>query len=186
MERAQFAALSVMLVSEKNHAAQTLRAVLTLAGIIRITGIETSRRALDILTMDNYDAVFCDDASETVDELTFPLALRRMPGILNPLLPVFVFHERARRRSVEAARDTGATDFLTCPISPRTVMTKLEAALVNPRPFIKAQEYFGPDRRTRQRPIWSGEERRIHMPRKIRVLKGSTEPACPDQDPVLV
>jgi len=182
MERAEFAALSVMLVSEKNHASQTLRAVLALAGVTRITGVTGSRHALDILTMDNYDAVFCDEESETVDGLTFPLAVRRMSGILNPLLPVFVFQERARRRSVEAARDTGATDFLTCPISPRTVMLKLEAALVHPRPFIKALAYFGPDRRARQRPVWSGNERRIRTPRKIRVIKGKVAPT--DQVPI--
>jgi CheY-like chemotaxis protein len=165
-----------MLLSEKNHAAQTLRSVLTLAGITRITGIDNARRALDILTMDNYDAVFCDEALGPVDGLCFPLAVRRMAGILNPLIPVFVFHEQARRRQVEAARDTGATDFLTCPISPKTVMAKLEAAITNPRPFIKAPDYFGPDRRARQRPAWNGEERRIRTPKKIKVHKGSMTP----------
>ena len=184
MERAQFAALGVMLLSEKNHAAQTLRSVLTLAGITRITSIVSSCRALELLTMDNFDAIFCDEQCDSVDGLTFPLAVRRISGILNPLIPIFVFQERARRRSVEAARDTGATDFLTCPISPKTVMTKLEAALVNPRPFIKAPEYFGPDRRARQRPAWSGEDRRTRTPRKIRVTKGGLMPS--DSDPVLI
>lgn len=135
MERADFAALSILLLSQKNHAAQTLRAV------------------------------------------------RRRPGILNPLLPIFVFHERARRRVVEAARDTGATDFITCPISPRTVMLKLEAALVNPRPFIKTPAYFGPGGRARQRSVWSGEERRLRLPRKIRIKGGAPQP---DPDPVLI
>jgi CheY-like chemotaxis protein len=165
-----------MLLSEKNHAAQTLRSVLTLAGITRITSLDNPHRAIDLLTMDNFDAVFCDEKIGEVEGQTFPLAVRRMPGILNPLIPVFVFHEQARRRSVEAARDTGATDFLTCPISPKTVMLKLEAAITNPRPFIKAPDYFGPDRRARQRPVWSGEERRIRMPKKIKVQKGTMTP----------
>lgn len=182
MERADFAALGILLLSEKNHAAQTLRAVLTLAGVTRIATFDNSRRALEILTMDNYDAVFCGEYAKPVDGMSFPVAVRRVSGILNPLVPVFVFHEHARRRSVEEARDTGATDFLTCPISPKTVMAKLEAAIVNPRPFIKAPDYFGPDRRARQRPVWTGEERRIRMPRKINVIKGGKPPI----DPVLV
>jgi len=111
--------------------------------------------------------------------LTFPRAVRHKAGILNPMIPIFVFHERARRRAVEAPRDTGATDFLTSPISPKTVMTKLKAALVNPRPFIKAPEYFGPDRRVRQRPLRSGEERRIRVPKKIKVIKGGSLPSDP-------
>lgn len=185
MERADFAALNIMLLSEKNHAAQTLRSVLTLAGITRITGLDCSRRAIDILTMDNYDAIFCDEKIAPVDGQSFPLAVRRMAGVLNPLVPVFVFHEQARRRSVETARDTGASDFLTCPISPKTVMTKLEAALVNPKPFIKAPDYFGPDRRARQRPVWTGEERRVRVPKKIKVTKnGAVAPL--ETDPVLL
>lgn len=175
MERADFAALRILLVSEKNHAAQTLRAVLTLAGISRITGVEASPRAIELLTMDPYDAVFCAEDCAPVRGLSFPLAVRRLPRILDPLMPVFVFQEQARRRAVEAARDTGATDFLTCPVSTRTVMTKLRAALVAPRPFIKAPDYFGPDRRTRQRPAWSGEERRVRIPRKIRVRKATDD-----------
>lgn len=175
MEKADFAGLRVLLLSEKNHAAQTLRAVLAIAGITRITGAETARRALELLSMESFDAVFCGESSETVEGLSFPLAVRRLPGILDPLIPVLVFHARARRRAVEAARDTGATDFLTCPISPRTVMTKLEAALRHPRPFIKAPEYFGPDRRARQRPAFIGQERRIRLPRKIRVQKSAAE-----------
>jgi PleD family two-component response regulator len=171
MERADFAALRILLVSEKNHAAQTLRAVLTLAGITRITGVEDPLRAAELLTMDPYEAVFCAENCAPVKGLSFPMAVRRLPHILDPLMPVFVFQERARRRAVEAARDTGATGFLTCPVSPRTVMTKLRTALTAPRPFIKAPDYFGPDRRARQRPAWSGEERRVRLPRKIKVRK---------------
>ncbi|MBV9549623.1 MAG: hypothetical protein JO256_08140 [Alphaproteobacteria bacterium] len=171
MERADFKALRILLVSEKNHGAQTLRAVMQMAGITRLTSMESPRRALEVLSMDHYDAVFCSESCEQVGELSFPLAVRQTRGVLNPLIPVFVFQERARRRDVEAARDIGATDFLTCPISPKTVMTKLTAAIANPRPFIKATEYFGPDRRAKMRPSWGGDERRSRTPKKIKVLK---------------
>jgi hypothetical protein len=92
------------------------------------------------------------------------------------MVPVFVFQEQARRRSVEQARDTGATDFLTCPISPKTVMSKLEAAIVTPRPFIKAPEFFGPDRRAMARPAWHGDDRRVRAPRKVNIQRGGTDP----------
>jgi len=169
MEKAEFAQLRIMLLSGKTHGAQTLRSVLSIVGITRIVGVEDSRRAIDLLTMDHFDAVFADAAAAPVAHLTFPLAVRQTEGVLNPMLPVFVFQEQARRRNVEQARDTGATDFLTCPISPRTVMTKLQAALVSPRPFIKAPDYFGPDRRAKARPAWQGEDRRVRTPRKVTV-----------------
>jgi two-component system, chemotaxis family, chemotaxis protein CheY len=182
MERSDFAQLRVMLLSGKTHGAQTLRSVLSLAGITNILFIDDPRKALDLLTMDNFDAVYADDNCEKVSDLTFAMAVRRRGGILNPMIPIFVFQEQARRSDVEEARDTGATDFLTCPISPRTVMTKLEAALVNPRPFIKAPDFFGPDRRAKARPAWSGDERRSRVARKVNVEKGGKLPS----DPVLL
>ena len=180
LELADFAQLRIMLLSGKTHGAQTLRSVLTLAGVIKIINVVEPRRALDLLTMEHFDAVFADEAAGPVEDLCFALAVRRTKAVLNPMVPVFVFQEQARRRSVELARDLGATDFLTCPISPKTVMAKLEAAIMAPRPFIKAPAFFGPDRRAKARPAWNGEDRRIRAPRKVVVQKPGTP------DPVLV
>jgi len=49
-----------------------------------------------------------------------------------------------------------------------TVRRKLRSALVQPRPFIVAGEFFGPDRRTGEK-SWKGRERRLRQPRKIRL-----------------
>ena len=176
MERSDFAQLRVLLLSGKTHGAQTLRSVLSLAGVTNILVIDDPKKALALLTTENFDAVYADDNCERVSDLTFAEAVRRRGGILNPMMPVFVFQEQARRKDVEEARDTGATDFLTCPISPRTVMAKLEAALTNPRPFIKAPDFFGPDRRAKARTAWSGEERRSRVARKVTVEKGKLPP----------
>jgi two-component system chemotaxis response regulator CheY len=176
MEKSEFAQLRVLMVSGKTHGAQTLRSVLSLAGVTNILMIEDPRKALDLLTMENFDAVYADDNCEKVSDLTFAMAVRRRSGMLNPMIPIFVFQEQARRSDVEVARDTGATDFLTCPISPKTVMTKLEAAILNPRPFIKAPDFFGPDRRAKARPAWSGEERRTRLARKVQIEKGGKLP----------
>ena len=97
------------------------------------------------------------------------LAVRRAPAVLEPLIPIFVLHDRARRRDVETARDLGATDVLTVPISPRTISTKLRAALKSPRPFVLAAGFFGPDRRARGRTVFAGKERRTRVPRRARV-----------------
>lgn len=176
MERSDFAQLRVMLLTGKTHGAQTLRSVLTLAGVTNILYIDNPKKALDLLTMEDFDAIYADDACDKVSDLTFAMAVRRRGGIRNPMIPIFVFQERARRSDVETARDTGATDFLTCPISPKTVMSKLEAAMVSPRPFIKAPDFFGPDRRTKARPAWSGQERRTRLARKVLVEKGGKLP----------
>jgi DNA-binding NtrC family response regulator len=171
MAQTDFSALRVLLLSGRGHAGQTVRSVLTLAGISRIFCTDDPGQALDYLRAEIYDAIFCDDSCGKVGDLAFPLAVRRRTDVLNPMVPIFVFHEHARRRRVEEARDTGATDFLTCPISPKTMMDKLEAALSHPRPFIKAPEFFGPDRRAVLRRPYNGPDRRTRTPKKVKVQK---------------
>jgi hypothetical protein len=45
----------------------------------------------------------------------------------------------------------------------------LLAALLKPRPFIAAPDFFGPDRRARAR-AWRGRDRRKHTPRKSKIM----------------
>src|SRR5664279_266250 len=98
--------------------------------------------------------------------MTFPVAARRAPGIINPMTPLFVIYTNARQRQVEQARDVGVTDVLTHPVSAATIARKLEKALKAPRSFIVAPTFFGPDRRVRRAAIWSGDERRKRIAKK--------------------
>jgi PleD family two-component response regulator len=168
MKRADFADLRVLLVGPKTHSLSLLRSVLAVAGITRVVQVEGTGRALDLLRMEPFGVVFHGEAQKG-DETPFTLAVRRAPAMPNPMIPIFLVGERVRRRDVEKARDLGATDVLTLPISTRTVVTKLTAALNAPRAFIVAPDFFGPDRRAKSREGFTGRERRVRAPRKTRV-----------------
>ena len=168
VQQAVLTDLRVMLVGPKGHGLSLLRSVLAIAGVPRATMVERADRALELLRVEHFGAVFCEDGL-AAGEMSFTVAVRRARAMLDPMIPVFVLHDRARRRDVEAARDLGATDVLTMPISPRTVATKLKSALEAPRPFILAPDFFGPDRRARSREAFAGSDRRVRVPRKSRV-----------------
>ena len=70
---------------------------------------------------------------------------------------------------MEVARDSGVTDVLTIPISPKTLVTKLQVATHSPRPFIVATEFFGPDRRGKARPAYNGSDRRKRIAKKAKM-----------------
>lgn len=169
MDREDFSNHRILIVGAKTHTMALLRSILGVMGISNILQVEDPRRALDLLATEGFTAVLCSPDVEAVDGMTFPVAARRKEGILNPMMPIFLVQERARRRDVEKARDIGVTDVLTTPISPRTIMSKLKAAELNPRPFIVSNEFFGPDRRAKTRAPWSGEERRKRQARKAKV-----------------
>jgi two-component system chemotaxis response regulator CheY len=169
MQRTDFSQHRVLLVGAKTHPLRLMRSVMGIAEVGKVIHVEEGRRALELLSMEHFSAVFCDDRLEKVGDKPFVLAARRHDAMLNPMIPIFVFRERARRRDVEAARDYGVTDVLTIPISPKTLVTKLQLATHSPRAFIVATEFFGPDRRTKARPSFFGSDRRKRIAKKAKM-----------------
>lgn len=169
MERADFSSHRVLILGGKTHAIGLLRSILYIVGLTKITLVEDGYRALELLSMEHFTSVFFDPQTPDVDGMNFATAARRRDGMLNPMVPIFALQDRARRRDVEKARDVGVTDVITAPISPRTLMTKLQAAVSAPRPFIVSNQFFGPDRRSRARPPYYGSDRRIRVAKKAKI-----------------
>ena len=167
MEQPEFSGLRVLLVGAKGHAGANLRAVLNAVGVAQITTIEDTRRALELLCSEGFDAVFVEDGAR-LDRMPFTLAARQSKALLNPMVPVFAVYSGARKRDVETARDLGVHDVLARPISPKTIKRKLAAAIAAPRPFIVAPDFFGPDRRAKTRDF-GGDDRRSRVPKRTKV-----------------
>jgi two-component system, chemotaxis family, chemotaxis protein CheY len=167
MRKSDFAALRVQIVGVKGHAGAMLRVVLSAAGVGHVVQTEDSRRALELLSTEHFDALFVEETH--LDSLNFARSPRRRASLRNPLIPIFAIYSGPRRRDVERARDMGVTGVICRPVSPKTVSEKLVSALARPRPFISAPNFFGPDRRARPRP-WRGNERRKQVPRKTKII----------------
>jgi DNA-binding NtrC family response regulator len=164
-----FKDVRVLIVGGKPHAAQILRTVLGIVGINSIVVAPSTMLALSHLQTRSFDAVFCDEAVEPADGVPFVLAARRAPGLMNPMVPLFLTCHGPRKAEVFAARDVGVTDVLARPISAGTVRRKIAQALKHPRNFIAASEFFGPDRRGKERPAFQGSDRRTRQTRKLKM-----------------
>ena len=165
MKRTDLSAHRILILGAKTHSMLLLRSILGNAGITQIVHVGAANHAIEMLGRENFTAVFYDPTLEDADA-RFAAQARRADCVLNPMIPIFALKERARRRDVETARDIGVTDVLTMPVSPNTVLAKLRAA---PRPFILAQQFVGPDRRSKSRAPWHGADRRTHKARKAKV-----------------
>lgn len=87
-------------------------------------------------------------------------------------LPVIVVSGYTTEYLTATARDLGANETLVKPISGNGLANRICNVIDHPRPFIKAANYFGPDRR-RQTAAYLGRERRIHPPEEVKVEKQS-------------
>ena len=168
MELETLSDVRVLLVARKGSSTQILRTVFNIAGLTKVTGVDEPRRAIELLCVENFHAVFFEGALEH-DGMPFALAARRLPAMLNPMIAIFAVFPEARMRDVETARDLGVHDVICRPVSPKTVMTKLRAVLVAPRPFIAAPSFFGPDRRAPRSGSAPPKERRQRVARKTKV-----------------
>jgi CheY-like chemotaxis protein len=179
-EQADIKDLRVLLVGGKPASIQIMRTVFGLLGLKQVATVAESARAIEALRSQTFAAIFCDAGVEHYKNMTFPVAARRAPGIVNPMTPLFMIYTNARQRQVEQARDVGVTDVLTHPVSAATIARKLKKALKTPRPFIAAPTFFGPDRRSRRTATWSGVERRKRIAKKAKVTVAETQAAASD------
>jgi DNA-binding response OmpR family regulator len=85
----------------------------------------------------------------------------------NHFLPIIMITGHSERSRVNAARDAGVNEFLVKPVTAKGLMERLSLIVNRPRNFVKSKHYFGPDRRRRPDPNFSGEERRKDLRAKI-------------------
>ena len=156
----------VMVVGGKAHAQVTLRTALAVAGIKHVEILSDSRAAIELLRVERFDAVYIDERAPPYDGMPLYRAARRVSGLLDPMVPIFMICSNPRKRFVESLRDQGVTDVIARPTAAGTLMRKLRLALELPRAFIKVGDFFGPDRRAGQRTEFYGgiDRRASHDP----------------------
>ena len=88
---------------------------------------------------------------------------RESPNVFTPIIMVSGHSERGR---IIAARDTGVNEFVVKPISAKSLFDRIQAVIDRPRPFVRLESYFGPDRR-RKTVDHGGEERRTAEPATV-------------------
>jgi len=152
--------LKVLVVSVDAFGVNVLRVALHLADIRDLTVSRDSESAIKLLRTEDFSALFCDGDQPDVGDLPFTVAVRRTEGVRNPSMPIFLVSTAPRQRVVSGARDLGVNAVLARPISAAVITRKLSTAINSPRSFIVTRDYFGPDRRFRDKRRGDGRRRR--------------------------
>lgn len=125
----------------------------------RIWEVADGRAAIEQLSLAPIDVAICDINMRPMDGIAFTRFVRTNPDSPDAFLPIIICTGYADLTHVEAARDAGATEILSKPISAEGLYSRLQAVLERPRPFISAPGYTGPDRRRHDIP-YEGPDRR--------------------------
>jgi DNA-binding NtrC family response regulator len=76
------------------------------------------------------------------------------------MVPVIMITGHSTLQRVAEARDAGVNEFLAKPLTARGVIERISQVVENPRSYVRTGTYFGPDRRRRADPNFTGPWRR--------------------------
>ena len=156
---ASFRDMKILLVDDNPHMRTIISAILKGLGVRDMLEAPDGRRALEVLRQWTPDVIFVDFLMQPMDGVDFTRAIRASTDKTVCFLPIIMLTGHAHRHRVAEARDAGVTEFMVKPITAKAVIDRLQAVIYRPRPFIKADPYFGPDRRRISGPP-PGQERR--------------------------
>lgn len=143
--------LTILIIDDLDSMRVILRQVLKSLGVGNVVSASTAEEGLDILHNQAIDIVISDMRLEGMQGCDFVKTIRSgADEELDPFLPIIMVSAHTEKDKILWARDSGITEFLAKPISPKKVYQRLKSVVENPRPFIKASDFFGPDRRRRQ------------------------------------
>ena len=153
-------AVRVLLVDDNHHMRSIVSAVLTAVGVQHVRECSDGAEALDALRQWPADMAIVDFNMTPIDGVEFTRLVRQAADSPNPFLPIIMLTGHAARARVEEARDSGVTEFIVKPVTAKAVLDRINAVVNKARPFIRTEDYFGPDRRRRQDPAFTGPWRR--------------------------
>lgn len=149
-----------LVVDDNVHMLNIVKTILRGFGAVHVVEAREPHDALAALRGGAIDIVVLDYVMDGEDGVAFLRRLRQDPRSPAPFVPVIMLTAHSEKARVEAARDAGATEFCAKPITAAEMLRKITAVIDNPRPFIRAETYFGPDRRRKADPDYKGDERR--------------------------
>ena len=155
-----FTQLSVMVVDANFHMRTLLESILKSFGVRQIIGAGDGSEALKEMKTRYVDIVMTDWYMDPLDGLDFTRLLRTSEDSPNRYIPIIMVTGHTEAHRVAEARDSGVTEFLAKPVSPRGLYVRLETVVLKPRSFITTPIFTGPCRRRRELPRIGKPERR--------------------------
>lgn len=154
------AALQILLIDDNAHMRAIASAVLKSAGIRKVVEAGDGGTGLEMLRDHAIDLAIVDYNMFPLDGVEFTRLVRNSPDSANPYLPIIMMTGHSAKKRVYEARDAGVTEFLAKPITAKAVLDRIQSVIWKPRPFVKTDGYFGPDRRRVTPPGFRGPFRR--------------------------
>ena len=170
----QFRNITVLIVDSQPAIVELIHGVLTMFGIQNVITRTDGKSGLRAFNHGHPDLLIVDWDLENLDGLEFTRRVRKSRN--NPFVPIIFMTAFSSEKRVTMARDSGITEFLKKPFTAEGMYRRIEEIIERPRQFVRADGYFGPDRRRRKTSDYTGPERRRDMAIEIDMVDREPRP----------
>jgi len=150
-----------LVVDDNAFSRQLIRSIIAQFGARNVHEANSGESAKDEVKSFKPDIIIVDWVMSPMDGMEFVSWLRESPDSPEPFTPVIMVTAYSHMRNIMQARDAGINEFLAKPISAKSLIMRVQAVIEKPRQYVRADDYFGPDRRRRALPH-RGTDRRDH------------------------
>ncbi|WP_316859882.1 response regulator [uncultured Cohaesibacter sp.] len=152
--------LRFLIVEDNTHMRRVIRTLINGFGAREVTEAEDGAAGLELFQTTSPDIVITDWYMPIFSGIELTRMMRSRESSSNPTVPIIMLTGHSEKRKVIEARDAGITEFLCKPISAKALYARVANCLINPRSFVRAGGFYGPDRRRFSNPLYKGAERR--------------------------
>jgi two-component system, chemotaxis family, chemotaxis protein CheY len=166
MDTLDLSNLRVLIVEDAPFMRSILRTMLIGFGVRQVLDASDGADGLEQAQAHRPDIIVLDWEMPVLDGLEM-LRLIRQPKSFDPYVPIIMLTGHTARSRIITLRDAGATEVVCKPLSAKALYDRIYNVIKNPRPFVKAKGYFGPDRRRFVNPGFNGDDRRSEEPMQV-------------------
>lgn len=152
--------ISVLVVEDNLPMLEITKSLLLTFGVGHVITAQNGEIGFKRFCELNPDIVIADWMMKPVDGISLTRVIRNDPKSPNPFVPLILMTGFSEKRRVFQARDAGVTEFLVKPFNARDLYKRLVQVIERPRQFVRATDFFGPDRRRRSHGPYDGPMRR--------------------------
>lgn len=156
----QFDFLRALVVEDNPHMRELLRTLLNALGIKKVAEAADGTEGFKEFCAHKPDFVLTDLSMSPMDGIAFTKLVRNSEEVPNPYVPIIMVTGHTERHRIETARDAGVTEIIAKPITVQSLYSRIAEIVERPRPFVRADDFFGPDRRRRVKREFKGPWRR--------------------------
>lgn len=139
--------INFLVVDDNAFMRTTIRRILETLGAFRVREAPDGAEAIKMMENWAVDIVLTDWVMTPLDGIEFTKIVRHSREFPHRFVPIIIVSAYSESWRVTEARDAGVTEYIVKPISATTMFAHIRKVVEEPRPFINAPGYFGPDRR---------------------------------------